>query len=429
MPSAGQERAFWQDLGHTLRYPLQGEAGLVLLGLTLARILGYLPVAGFVINLLLTVALYKYGFEVLKASADGEAEAPMMRRDVPDGAGWAQIGLQFVFMAAAVAGYLHLPLIPWLVLLSFLCVLYPAALMLLAMTESFLEAVNPARLLEVWQRMGGAYLLLAGLILAIRFVELLVQVTFVPLVPVGSGLLEHFVGGWTALVCYRLLGKSIHQYRDAFEYEPEPLPEPLARARMDPDQAILDQAQALHAERGAAEAAKLLHAHLQARGGSDAVHQRCREWLREADDQSALLEHARLYLNVLVANERFQDVPPLLAECQTLDKRFQPASPELVHELAKLAEARGQRNSALLLLNAFLQANGDHPHVPRNGLLAARLLAHSVAGVANARRLLGHLQARYPRHSLREEIDALLTDLSQASPAGSSGTAGKQDSA
>ncbi|MCB1590637.1 MAG: hypothetical protein KDI56_17120, partial [Xanthomonadales bacterium] len=330
-----RETPFWSDLGQTLLYPLRGDSGLTLLGLTLARILGLVPVLGFVINLLLTVALYKYGFEVLKASADGEDEPPLMRRDVPDGAGWAQIALQFLFAFAAVAGFLHLPLVLWLLFLLLLGVLFPAALMLLAMTESLFEAVNPARLIEVWQRMGAPYLLLAILILLVRLCELLFQLTVGAVMPALIGpLVEAFVGGWAALVSYRLMGRAIYQYRDNFDYVPEPPTAPLSRPRLDPDQDRIDEAEGVYAQHGAAKAAQLLGDHLRERGGTDAVHLRYRYWLQEADDRAALLAHGQQYLNVLLANEREGDAAALLKECQALEPKFQPAGADLVHELA-----------------------------------------------------------------------------------------------
>ncbi|MEZ5441900.1 MAG: hypothetical protein R3F15_10475 [Lysobacterales bacterium] len=407
-----RETPFWSDLGQTLLYPLRGDSGLTLLGLTMAGILGLLPVLGFVINLLLTVALYKYGFEVLKASADGEVEPPLMRRDVPDGAGWAQIGLQFLFAFAAVAGFLHLPFVLWLLFLLLLAVMFPAALMLLAMTESLFEAVNPARLIEVWQRMGAPYLLLAVLILLVRLCELLFQLTIGALMPplVGT-LVGFFIGGWAALVSYRLMGRAIHQYRDNFDYVPEPPTTPLSRPRLDPDQDRIDEAEAVHAQRGAAAAAQVLAEHLRERGGTDAVHLRYRQWLREADDRAALLAHGQQYLNVLLANERSAEAVKLLLECQTLDSRFQPAGADLVHELAEAAAQAGESKAALLLLNSYLHASPDHAHLPKNGLLAAQLLARSPSGRGSAIKLLRSLQARFQRHTLRAEIDRMLIHL------------------
>jgi hypothetical protein len=400
---------FWSRLGDVLLYPLRGEALITLIALTGARLLGFLPVLGWIIDLLITVALLKYGFEVLRASADGRTEAPLIDREVPDNAGWAQIGLQFAFIGAGLAAALQLPWQPALLLICALAFFYPAALMLLAMTESLFNALNPARWWEVMTRLGGAYLGLAILVLLILASAVLFQALLASRLPALLGSLSaDFVRAWALIASYHLMGYVIYQYQDALDHTPAPAPVPLSGPRADPDQRQLDSAQALVSQGKIGEAIGQLREHISERGATDAVHQLYRRLLTQTQDRTALLEHGRQYLNVLLANERDADLLRLLADCQAIDPGFAPASAELVLPLAEKAVKAGQTEMALRLTLDFAERHPKHKHIPHNGLLAARLLRREPARRAQANGLLRQLQRDYPNHSLKGEMDALI---------------------
>ena len=87
-----------------------------------------------------------------------------------------------------------------------------------------------------------------------------------------------------------------------------------------------------------------------------------------------------------------------------------------MHELAEAAARAGESKAALLLLNSYLHASPDHAHLPKNGLLAAQLLARSPSGRGSAIKLLRSLQARFQRHTLRAEIDRMLIHLEGGVP-------------
>ncbi len=403
---------FWSRLGAVLAYPLQGEALVTLIALTGARILGFLPVLGWVIDLLITVALLKYGFEVLRASADGQTEPPLMHRQVPDNAGWAQIGLQFVFIGAGLAAVLQLGASSAVLVICVLAIFYPAALMLLAMTGGLLNALNPARWWEVMRRLGGAYLVLALLVLLILASAVLFQGLIASRMPsfIGS-LVEDFVRGWALLASYHLMGYVIYQYQDVLDHTPEPLPTPLSGPRRDPDQLMLESAGDLVARGKVGEAITALRSHIDDRGANDELHQLYRRLLQQTQDRAALLAHGQQYLNVLLANERDADALRLVADCQAIDPTFKPASAELVLPLAEKAAAAGQRDLALRLTLDFAECFPKHKHIPHNSLLAARLLRSDPARRTQADSILRQLRADYPNHSLKSEFDAVLAGI------------------
>jgi hypothetical protein len=403
---------FWSRLGAVMAYPLQGEALVTLVALTAARILGFLPVLGWVIDLLITVALLKYGFEVLRASADGQTDAPLMHREVPDNAGWAQIGLQFVFIGAGLAAVLQIGGAAAVLVICVLATFYPAALMLLAMTGSLFNALNPASWLEVMRRLGGAYLVLALLVLLILASAVLFQGLVASRMPAFIGrLIESFASGWALLASYHLLGHVIFQYQDVLDHSPQPLPTPLSGPRRDPDLRMLEKAGDLVASGKLGEAITELRNHIDERGANDELHQLYRRLLLQAQDRAALLAHGQQYLNVLLANERDADALRLVADCQAIDPAFKPASAELVLPLAEKAVAAGQRDVALRLTVDFAECFPKHKHVPHNGLLAARLLCSDPTRRTQADQILRRLKADYPNHSLKDQIDALLAGI------------------
>jgi len=94
---------FWQRLSEITLYPAKPAAMITIGVLALARLLGLLPgLAGWLLDLLVTVALYRFAFEVLRATANGRMEPPEGMGETAQSSGWLAIWLQLIFIVAAV---------------------------------------------------------------------------------------------------------------------------------------------------------------------------------------------------------------------------------------------------------------------------------------------------------------------------------------
>jgi tetratricopeptide (TPR) repeat protein len=202
---------------------------------------------------------------------------------------------------------------------------------------------------------------------------------------------------------FHLMGYTVWQYHAKLGFEPDTgalLPQRVT----DPDDAVLAQAEALAADGELAAAEAVLREHIRERGGSDAVRARHRKLLQLRGDKAALLADGRDGINILLARDDERRALDLWRECRTLDPAFWPSDPEHVFRLASRAATLGQTDLALKSVTGFHKAFPKHRDIPRNYLLAARLMVDRFGEDGKALALLRQLQAGFPQHPLAGEI-------------------------
>jgi hypothetical protein len=174
----------------------------------------------------------------------------------------------------------------------------------------------------------------------------------------------------------------------------------------DRDQAVLDQSERLAADGKTLEATRILGAHLDERGGTDTAHLRYRKLLALHGDQAGLDKHARQYLNVLIAHDKWRTALDFWAECRSTNADLWPSDPDQVRELVEQAHALGQPALSLKFANGYARAFPKHTGVPRVHLLVARALAESMGQRDQARALLDSTAAAYSKSKHLPDIEA-----------------------
>jgi tetratricopeptide (TPR) repeat protein len=402
---------FWNRLGEIARYPAHPKALTTIVALSACELVArYLPLGfafSFALELVVWVALYKYAFQCLRDTANGQLEPPEVVIDVGDDVGRKQILLQVVFILAAVALFLlggaRLEL-AGLVVLGFF---YPAATMTLAMDENLPNALNPGQWLAIVLRFGRPYLAAAALCFVVFLSQVYAQ-AFIALILPGflAKLAAIFVSDYAIVATFHLMGYLVYQYHDEVGYEPAAHSEPMRRIAASPDQALLDAASA-HVQDGKPEiAAELLGEEIKSRGGSDAMHAQYRKVLATLGRRDEQLRHGREWITALLAQDNERRAVDVARECLDLDPAFQPSSPDDVSRIARKAVDLGMTEAALKLLSAYLKVNPNHRDVPANALLAAKMLAERMGKDELARKLLDQVAQRFPGHALRGEIAA-----------------------
>src|SRR5262245_8346190 len=92
---AAEVEPFWRRLRAITTYPLQMAAFSTIGTYALFRLVQYLPgLAGTILNVLVSVAVYKYASDVLLATANGRMKAPEGWANSEDSAGWLQVKVQ-----------------------------------------------------------------------------------------------------------------------------------------------------------------------------------------------------------------------------------------------------------------------------------------------------------------------------------------------
>ncbi len=402
---------FWNRLREISLYPLRGEALITIGLLALCRLFTLLPLLGWLIGLAIWVGVYKYGFEVLRASANGRLEPPPGSINVDEDLGWSAIYLQAGFVLFNIGGYLLFGPLGGILISVLLAFGLPGAVMSLAMDENVLHALNPATWLQVMARLGRPYFVAVALCLLINASMANAQALLLPFLPfLVAVVVFYFLAHYALIATFHLMGYLIYQYHDELGYVVE-APEPATPVASDPDQALLDESAALVRDGKPGVATDLLREHLRASGGSDAVHLQYRKLLRLAQNKDELLRHGREYLNVLLAQDKDKRAVELAQECVDLDPHFAPSQPGQITRIAQKAAQLGQTRTALRLLSGFHRRYPKSPDIPQNYLLAARLMHERVGEDAQARALLVQLQTVYPEHPLLPEIEAQLAAI------------------
>jgi tetratricopeptide (TPR) repeat protein len=413
LPSARVEEdivPFWNRLGEIASYPAHPKALTTIVALSVSEfVVGYLPLGfiGFLLSLVIWVALYKYAFQCLRDSANGLLEPPEIALNVSDELGRKQILLQLAFILVALVlfyiGGAGARLIGLLVLGFF----YPAATMTLAMDENLPNALNPGQWIAILMRFGRPYLAAATLCFVVFLSQGYAQ-TFVALILPGflAKLAAIFISDYAIVATFHLMGYLIYQYHDEVGYEPTTHSEPMRRIASTPDQPLLDEASVLARDGKPEAAADLLREEIQSRGGSDAMHTHYRKLLGALGRRDEQLRHGQEWIAALIAQDNERRAVDVARECLDLDPAFQPANPDDVSRIARKAVDLGMTQIALKLLSTYLKANPRHRDVPGNALLAAKMLAERMGKDDVARKLLDQIAERFPNDALAGDIAA-----------------------
>lgn len=405
---------FWLRLRAITAYPFRGAALSSLVALTLASLLGLVPVIGWVISILVWIGAYKYAFEVLRATADGRMEAPEVVLGVDDGTVVRLIAMQIVFIAAVVAALILGGPIIGLAVLAFIAFVQPGCVMSLAIDGSLRRALNPSTPLELVGRIGWPYLAVFGLLFVIQASALTASVwlaTWMP--PVLADLTVTAVAFWGLFAAFHLMGYLVYQYHEVLGYQPAQSGLP---GRYSPDADLLAEA-GDHVRAGQLDTAlDLLRGETRSRAVSLDVHDLYHRLLRQKGDAAALADHAGEYLNLLMLERQERRALGLLRTSLDADPDFVPAQLEHAGQLVERARLGGQGTLAADLLCAMLRRHPRHDDAPRWGLDAALLLAERNRD-DDARRLLEQARERCDETALGEKIDAALKALQAPVPA------------
>jgi len=415
---------FWQRLDEIALYPSRPASLITLIVLSLVKVLTLLPstVGSLLIGLLVLAALYKFCFEVLRASADGKLEPPEGGLELRESVGWGAIGMQVVLFLICLVAFAVGGLFLGVVVTGLVVLALPGVWMSYAMDGNFSHALNPSTWIEIMTRIPAGYFAAYGLMIVIAFCELNAKSLVAGLFPSVVGVpLLFFVSGYALVACFHLMGYVIYQYQDMLGYEPEEVA--TLKRPDDVDQEILDDAATLVDEGESAMAIEMLRGHLAERGASEAVHQQYRKLLRQANDNTTLIRHGYEYLAMLLAQDKDKAAVELVRECFELDATFAPQEAEWVTRLAARAAQLGHTPVSLRLLQGFAKRFPKSPDIPTNYVLAAKLLSERMGKDAEARALLVQIKAAFPQHELTPKIDGMLAmlDKLETRPASSQG--------
>ena len=405
---------FWNRLRDISLYPLRGTALVMLTVLALGSLLGYLPGIGWFMKLVVYASAYKFAFEILRSTADGETEPPENSVAIADDVVWKLLALQVVFFFIVMAGFgAGGPVVGIIVLLA-VVFMQPGCMMSLAIDGSFGRAIDPSTALGIVARVGGPYLAVFGLLFVIQASAATAATwleQFMPPVLGQVASMAFFL--WGLFAAFHLMGYLVYQYHEVLGYEPEAHVRALPTLK-DRDAVLLEQAEAQVRDGRTDDAIALLREEIRSRAVTPATHELYRRLLRQSGDRRTADEHAAVYLNLLMTENQDRKALGLLREALDANPDFVPLQPEHGDRLAARAKLGGQAQLALDGWQALLRRHATHPDAPRWALDTAMLLVERFGRDADARTLLQQARARTTDAALAEKIDAALKPLAAA---------------
>lgn len=404
-----------------LGYPMQMAALSTVAAFAVAHVVVLLlpsPI-GWLLDLVVWAGFFKYGFEVLRWSANGRSEAPEIALTVSDG-----VGRYAVLLLILVELTIGLLAVWWGAVAGFvfgiaLMFAMPAMVTILALEEGMARALNPLVWLIIASRIGKHYFVLVGFFCAALVAQSLLAAAIATQIPWPVGpVLIWLIVNYLMLANFHLIGGVIHDHRDELGYSGHlELQDEVPHT--DASRAILDAARARAAGGDVRGAATLLRDELAAHADLLPVHDEYRHWLRQDGDKAELAVHGKKYIPVLLGKGQDRRAIDVVRECRVLDPAFALDKAEDVTRLAHAAADAGQTQIALGVLAGFHKRFRNHPDIGRNYLLAAKLWAERMNKEMQARAMLNQIKLTLPDDPIIPQVDAYLVFLDKlaATPA------------
>jgi len=416
----GQPEPFWSRVRAIALFPVHGAAFWSLVALSLFSLLGMLPGIGGILSLITWLAAYRYAFEVLRHTANGHTGAPDYGMDLQDGAVIRLFALAFfMFIAAIAIAVLTRSLVLTLIAFGVIALMQPGSVISLAMDGSLRRALNPMVPLEIATRIGWPYLAAFCLLFVIQVTTMLAAswaARFLP--PVISALGVNFMMFWGLFSTFHLLGYLVYQYHDVLGFEPEALQ---GAQSADPDQRLLDEAEAHVRDGHPREAREVLRSAIRGRPVSLAVHELYQRLLRQDGATPELHQHAQQYISRLMAEKQERRALAVLREMLDVDASFTPAQVEHAMQLTERARSAGQYQLTADALRAMLRTWPQREQAAQWSLDAALLLAERFGRDDEARQLLRDALQRSDNAEQRRRLEAALGALDSSTATSSAG--------
>lgn len=451
---------FWQRMPKFFLFPAHraalariGGAALAygIAGWIFGRSLPTAPLFGALALLAVTVIAWgfiaRYGFLVIERTAAGYLHPDQYPPLAEPAASYRPYKMFLVMVVVPIAigivgAVFTSPLLLLVLFLAF-ALLLPASVMVLTMTDSFFDAINPVRSFELARKIGAPYLALCLFLLLLllgsqqaadlvlpRLLEGRLQAHgerlaagAAPQAMAGAlgatfGLALFtlgFIGNYFFVLMCALIGYAMYQYADRLGIAvvgPGEAPtigrvSSAAHKRRVRD-ALIGQMVAAGEIR---EAIDMINEDLRERPHDLSLHGRLHKLLLIEGSAPRIEDHAERYLELLVSTDNARQALPLVEAAFARKADYEPRKLELIAPLARAAIAAGKPKLAAQLIRGFDRRHRMHPEIPNVYLVGAQLMLEGGAPPEQTRSMLQHLIDRYPQHPAAAEAKRLAERL------------------
>lgn len=400
--SANTVTPFWRRLQEAFKYPLNASALSLIIGTavltSIASAISLMWIFALVIYLIAVGAILKYSFRCLEKTADGEMSAP----DIPDAyQGGVSLLFQLILMIVILTGavgatgyYLSYTLGGILGFLAIIC--FPAMLIRFAMTENFIEALNPIAAIGLIMTLGLPYgLLMAFIIIMMSSMGVLYELAQAVL-PAGTYLVQSIISNYYSVVIFHLMGYILFQYQRELGY--------IARSSNEDDEVQRTDVERLTAkldvflkEGDYEKVVNLYHQAFKQFPQEKQFFDKYFELIYLCKKPALMQDFAPQYLQFTLQQKRYDRLTSLYKQILILVPDFIPPQPEIRVELARLYKQQNDLKLAVKLLNGLHKTHPEFTGLPKAYQLLAdclELMPNMAAQADKARKLAQQLEIK-----------------------------------
>lgn len=371
-PKSGKKVEPWHtQLGAFFGYPARAAVLPAVAMLTACSVAaGFLPIAGLVIAVAVTMTAYKFAFEILQHHADGWEEPPEAMMTISSGLVFQYLAVLFI---ATIAYWIVQKLLgstAAIIVLALFCLIQPAYTMLAVIEGSALSALNPFKWLRLMQILGNGYFLIAAFLFCGQLLENWLGGHVLSFMPgfIAEAIVK-FAGLWILFAGSYCMGYLIYQFHNDLGYEPNAHQEQAIRG-FDRDGTLIQAIDAAIVNEEFDACIEKVKYESRERVLAVSVHAKFRELLINKGNAAEIRQHAQTFLHQLLTEKNLPRAMALAIQQFNLDPDFLPLDGETTDVLVKEARRVGQNGLEKKLLVSLL---ANFPNETATGDWAIRL--------------------------------------------------------
>ncbi len=422
---------FWNRLPQIFLYPFTVTS--VVFILIIAGLMSLFSAPGIlsIILLLFIFSIFlKYCFTVLKNTAQGEMSPPEIDENIITvdltltlkywglfilygalGGFLFAFSMRFAMSATPAAG-----IIMFFICLIILLLVFPASLIVLAVNESLLDAINPMVTVSMITRIGSSYFIMYFFLVTLLAAPGILGYFIQPVVPaILFAFVASLVNCYYTIVAHHLMGYLILQHHEDIGYDVAMQEESISRvshhaASGNGNSHLMNQLNVLIKEGKHNDAISMIQAETQGNIKTLELAERYYNLLKISQKIPEMLEHAKSYLNLLVRAQKNDAMRMVYLECVAADPKFNPQT-AILFKVAHSLSDTGNYSSALAAYNRFIQGCPEDPMVPKAYLMAATLFHEKMGDKDMAIKTLKRLIKLFPNSEITPYAEKHLREI------------------
>jgi tetratricopeptide (TPR) repeat protein len=300
--------------------------------------------------------------------------------------------------------------------LCFAVLSLPAMVIVLVGTESLLQAINPLLFVGMAWRIGWSYLLMYFFLILLGIAPAVIG-EYVVSDYFPATLSQFFYQAavyYYAIVSYHLMGYVIYQYHEEIGYQVDFADQEDSSKEVpsvwDETSELLNRIDRLIKEGKLDDAIDLIRSETDGAITDLNLAERYYNLLKIKEEFPDMLEHGKLYLDLLAKENQKEKLNEVYSECVSRDQKFTPTPNTLIKAAGSLNES-GRVEESIKAYNRFVKANPESPLVPKAYFLVSNIFNEKLNNPAKATRILKAVIKRYPNHDIIPHVERYLTQI------------------